>query len=1602
MQNLKYALWAVVLTLALSADSSALAQQLPEYEQKSFMALMGTYTEGSILGGNNWNPDGLSIPIIVLTDPDTPPGTHTISYTVNGSPGPSIVFTIGAKGVVVGGATVATLSKGADMPNVPIADEIPPTDGQTDYPPVGTVPPPIVDKYLFDLDYNPTTQTAPESAQLSVESDFEWDKWLYGPDSVFGYQDVYWSQARVPNTFTQAIYFHVYGALNQAPFCPFGNCGTPACASCQHMAVASFDSFQAGIRIADAPVGYNPAIGQNMQFQATYHQRLTGQPSAFIYSNLGPQWSFNWQAYISGGPTNNQSSATYLAPGGSQYIYGGYQATPGNSTQGDFQSNEGWNLATLHYRQSPQRYERWLPDGTVEAYAQAIGTSPNQLFFLTSITDPQGNVTTLSYDATAASRGYALLNAVTDPKGGQLLFGYNNADGLKITKVTRSTDGLSAKFEYANGQLTSSTDTIGITSAFTYTPGTNFINSMTTPYGTTTFSSTDGSGFLEADMTNPLGQKERVEYLEATSLFPSSEVSVPTATGLISDNTNLNHTNTFYWNRRAMSQAASNGIAVDSAAFYGLGVVTHWAESNLGSVPVPLSIKKPLEGRVWYKYPGQPSVDGVEVTATGSMVMPSVTARLVDGGATQATYATYNSLGMVTQSVDPLGRTTNYTYATNNQDLLSVKQVNTNSPGGLDTLSSMSNYTRHLPQTITDASGQVTSLTYNGQGQMLTRTVVVNSTNQTTTLAYFPSGYLQSATGPVTGAVTSYTYDADGRVLSVTDSEGYVIKTAYDNIDRPTLTTYPDGTTDQIFYKNLDVDHSIDRQLRVTSNTYDAIRELLTTTDPLGRTVKYSWCTCGGLSTLTDANGNVTTWNLDLQGRVTGKVYADSSQITYTYENNLSRLHAMTDANGNGATYAYNIDNTLAGTAYTSGPASSSTPNVSFTYDTPYNRVLTMVDGTGKTIYAYNQITGVPTLGAGRLSSVTVPILGTSKTATVTYTYDELGRVVTRGIDKATTNANHVATTFDTLGRVTNVSNALGSFLYAYVDTTSRLSSVTYPIGTGLSSSYSYYPSTDHQNFERLQAIQNLKGTTQLSDFQYTYNPMGTIAKWTQQSDNSPAVVNTLSYDGADQLIGDTQSGGATTVFGYNYDPAGNRLTGSIDNATTVGQFNNLNQLTETTMSATSTTVAGHTSAAVNSLNVNDAPATISGSTNFTANVPLPSGTNTFTVVARPANGSIVTQKYQVVTTGSAPTVLSYDRNGNFLTDENGNKFQWDALNRLTKITYPNTAFSTFAYDGLNHRVQIAEYNSSHSFTSTKNYLWIGQEIAEERDTNNNVTKRFFPQGEQQAGTNYYYSRDHLGSVRELLNSSGTIVARYSYDPYGRIALLSGSNLATKHYAGYYAHQTSGLYLTKYRVYDCSTGRWSSEDPEGEDGGINLYEYAGNDAVCNYDPLGLVLHAVTDKDIETEMLSICKRCSGVNSYHKPISGMTWDEYADFMANQTDTMYHYGSNRSDTYTYSGTEFPELLGKTFTGHELNYIGVGGGMACRGWSQGFSHTIDTIWDERNGEGYPSDNTFSATDAGYNFIKNGGCNKLKGTCSDPLIFSRRSDAAPPAAALQ
>ena len=215
---------------------------------------------------------------------------------------------------------------------------------------------------------------------------------------------------------------------------------------------------------------------------------------------------------------------------------------------------------------------------------------------------------------------------------------------------------------------------------------------------------------------------------------------------------------------------------------------------------------------------------------------------------------------------------------------------------------------------------------------------------------------------------------------------------------------------------------------------------------------------------------------------------------------------------------------------------------------------------------------------------------------------------------------------------------------------------------------------------------------------------------------------------------------------------------------------------------------------------------------------------------------------YQLIVTNSVAETLVYDLNGNLTATINAtatNTYEWDAENRLTAINEAGTNRSEFTYDGSGRRVQIVEKTNGVAY-SAKTFVWSGTELCEERDsTGTTVTKRFFGQGEQIPGTNYYFTRDHLGSIREMTDTGGTIHARYDYDPSGTRAKVSGDMDADFGFTGHYLHNNSGLYLTLYRAYDSVSGRWISRDPTGEGSSLNLYAYVFNNPVSNIDPLGL-------------------------------------------------------------------------------------------------------------------------------------------------------------------
>jgi len=106
--------------------------------------------------------------------------------------------------------------------------------------------------------------------------------------------------------------------------------------------------------------------------------------------------------------------------------------------------------------------------------------------------------------------------------------------------------------------------------------------------------------------------------------------------------------------------------------------------------------------------------------------------------------------------------------------------------------------------------------------------------------------------------------------------------------------------------------------------------------------------------------------------------------------------------------------------------------------------------------------------------------------------------------------------------------------------------------------------------------------------------------------------------------------------------------------------------------------------------------------------------------------------------------------------------------------------------------------------------------------------------------TNYFYTKDHLGSICEAVGPAGLLATRYNYDPYGQRAVVQENFQTTLGFTGDFVHHESGLYLTWLRPFDSSSGRWLSRDPIAESGGINLYAYVGNSPMINTDPFGVI------------------------------------------------------------------------------------------------------------------------------------------------------------------
>ena len=200
--------------------------------------------------------------------------------------------------------------------------------------------------------------------------------------------------------------------------------------------------------------------------------------------------------------------------------------------------------------------------------------------------------------------------------------------------------------------------------------------------------------------------------------------------------------------------------------------------------------------------------------------------------------------------------------------------------------------------------------------------------------------------------------------------------------------------------------------------------------------------------------------------------------------------------------------------------------------------------------------------------------------------------------------------------------------------------------------------------------------------------------------------------------------------------------------------------------------------------------------------------------------------KKNEITSVSGATTPTFDATGNLTTDETGRQFVYDAWNRLVTVKDSGgTVLETLGYDVFNQRVSVTTstattdlYYSSDSQVlevrvggvAAKQYVWspVGVDVLVERDRDTDANGTL--------DERLYVLQDAGDNVTALVNTSGAVVERFVYDPYGAATVLDASWGArsgsaydwTVLWQGQHWDSVSGLYWFREGGYSPTLGRW--------------------------------------------------------------------------------------------------------------------------------------------------------------------------------------------------
>lgn len=654
---------------------------------------------------------------------------------------------------------------------------------------------------------------------------------------------------------------------------------------------------------------------------------------------------------------------------------------------------------------------------------------------------------------------------------------------------------------------------------------------------------------------------------------------------------------------------------------------------------------------------------------------------------------------------------------------------------------------------------------------------------------------------------TTYTYDNNGRILSEVYSRGGSISYTYDNVGNILTETIVD----------------VDNNITTTAYTYDSFGNILTTSketenslyvyDEAGRVLFYNE---NGKChrTIYDNNGRVIQdiddqdYDSSKDGLPSENTYSDTNVgHRYVYNEITGNLDSETNRLGIKTTYTY----------YSTGEKKKESLDIyEYNYNIKGNLTKVYVDGVNTLSYNYDED-----------YNLTSEVYANGQS--IRYEYDDNGNLVKQYHNDDT--SPYVTYSYNTDNELTQKVNTDTGLKSVYDGDNVEVYNIS---DDTLVQSYTE-SKTEADEENGIEAQTDITEThfgatysSVIKDKSVSYINGNNTLEYSYTENDNTVDLDTVKYNNSSVLSAN-----------YSYDNNGNITKKDYGNSSSVtNTYDNKNRIT-------STSYNGKTFNYTHDVN---SQLTAASGDNYSAFYAYDDRGN---ITNKTVNGTSTVFDYstdgwndKLISVNG--TTLTYDANGNVLTY--GDKsFTWSSGRNLASITDDDGNTYSYTYDENGIRTSKT-VNDVTTYYNTKDGVILSQ-----TDDTNTMYFQYdtsgIPLGFILNGTQYLYLTNQMGDVVAITDSTGAVIANYTYDEWGNITDISGNtNIANTNplrYRGYYYDNETGYYYLQSRYYDAGISRFINSDIYDMAGAAsqisessNLMSYCYNNPINSSDMYG--------------------------------------------------------------------------------------------------------------------------------------------------------------------